>query len=160
MGGTTFRADLAAAVMAGEKTVTRRLCSDNPRSPWWRQECALKLGKDYAVQPGRGKPAIGRAVVRSVRREPLGHLDVAEARREGFASVAEFEATFAGINGAYDPTVEVWRVELQARGVCPVCVSEEDVDAVGRIAGHKQMLGYVRTDVDCGGGGQLPDGES
>lgn len=115
MGGIMFRPHLADKVMAGEKTVTRRLCSDNPRSPWWREACRLKVGKDYAVQPGRGKVAIGRAVVAGVRREPLGHLDDAEAQREGFASAAEFQAAFAAINGSYDPSVEVWRVELQAQ---------------------------------------------
>lgn len=31
-----FKPELAAKVMSGEKTVTRRLVSENPRSPWWR----------------------------------------------------------------------------------------------------------------------------
>ena len=42
------------------KTVTRRLVSDNPRSPWFEGGCSLKAGRDYAVCPGRGKNAIGR----------------------------------------------------------------------------------------------------
>lgn len=109
-----FRPHLAEKVMAGTKTVTRRLCSDNPRSPWWREACRLEPGRDYAIQPGRGKKAIGRKVVESTRRERLGHLDVAEAQREGFSTVADFEQAFAGINGSYDPDVEVWRVELRA----------------------------------------------
>lgn len=112
--GIMFRPELAAKVMDGTKTVTRRLVSDNPRSPWWRDQCALKPGKDYAVQPGRGAPAIGRAVVVSVSREPLGFVDHAEACREGFVSVAGFVAAFAGINGEYNPRAEVWRVELKA----------------------------------------------
>lgn len=116
MGGIMFRPELAAAVMAGEKTVTRRLCNDNPRSPWWREACRFQPGRDYAVQPGRGKTAIGRAVVVSVERQTLGHIDDAEARREGFPNREAFEATFAAINGSYDPTVEVWRVELRPAG--------------------------------------------
>jgi len=63
-----FRPELAAKVMAGEKTVTRRLCSDNPRSPWWWEDCSLRVGKDYAVCPGRGKHAIGRVRIVSVER--------------------------------------------------------------------------------------------
>lgn len=114
MGGIMFRPELAAKVMDGTKTVTRRLCSDNPRSPWWREACALKPGKDYAVQPGRGKPAIGRAVVVSIRREPLGRITEAEARREGFATLAEFVGTFGNINGGFDCDAEVWRIELKA----------------------------------------------
>lgn len=113
MGGIMFRPELAAKVMSGEKTVTRRLCSDNPRSPWWREECRLKVGRDYAVQPGRAKHAICRAVVVSVHRELLGHLDDLEARREGFSGANAFEAAFVAINGRYDPDVEVWRVELR-----------------------------------------------
>lgn len=42
-------------------------------------------------------------------------------------------------------------------GVCPVCVSEEDLDDDGRIAPHKQVLGLARTDVDCPGAGHLPE---
>ena len=116
MGGITFQPHLAEAVIAGRKTVTRRLCSDNPRSPWWRQECGLKVGRDYAVQPGRGKAAVGRAVVVSVERQRLGHIDHDEARREGFFSPGHFVATFISINGSYDTAAEVWRVELQALG--------------------------------------------
>jgi hypothetical protein len=114
MGGITFQPHLAEAVMAGTKTVTRRLCSDNRRSPWSREQCRLKVGRDYAVQPGRGKPAIGRAVVVSVNIGALGYLDDEEARREGSASADEFEATWRAINGRYDPDTLVWRVELKA----------------------------------------------
>lgn len=99
MGGLTFRPELATAVMAGSKTVTRRLCSDNPRSPWWRERCGLTPG---------------RALVVSVERKPLGVFDNAEVRREGFDGWAEFEAAWIAINGRYDEAVEVWRVELIA----------------------------------------------
>lgn len=110
----TFRPELAAAVMAGTKTVTRRLVSDNPRSPWWREACALKPGHAYAIQPGRGVKAIGRAEVLSVRRELLGAVDEADARREGFPDIASFVGAFAAINGWYNPVAEVWRIELKA----------------------------------------------
>lgn len=109
-----FRPHLADLVMAGEKTVTRRVCSDNPNSPWFRDRCALNVDQDYAIQPGRGKPAIGRAVVTSVQRQRLGHLSDEEARAEGFADSVEFEEVFAAINGVYDPDVEVWRIGLRA----------------------------------------------
>lgn len=107
-----FRPKLADDVMGGTKTVTRRIATDNPRAVWFRGGCKIKPGRDYAVTPGRSKHAIGRVVVTSTTLEPLGHLDDAEAQREGFTSAAEFEKGFAEINGSYDPTVEVWRVEL------------------------------------------------
>jgi hypothetical protein len=108
-----FRAELAAKAIAGEKTVTRRLCSENARSPWWHEKCGLRPGRSFAVQPGRSARAIGRAVVVSVRRERLGTLDDQEARREGFDDRAEFERAFGAINGAYDPAALVWRVEFE-----------------------------------------------
>jgi hypothetical protein len=116
-----FRPELAELVMTGEKTVTRRLVSENPRSPWYRERCALRVGETYAIQPGRGKPAIGRAVITAVTRERLGVIDEAEARREGFAGVLEFEAAFAGLNHGYDPDDEVWRIALR-----PVAHDQEE----------------------------------
>ena len=108
-----FRAEPAAKIMAGEKTVTRRLCTENPRSPWWRQGCALAPGQTFAVQPGRGQPAFARARATSVRREALGRLSDHEARREGFATAEAFELAFTAINGSYDPAALVWRVEFE-----------------------------------------------
>lgn len=109
-----FRPELAAAVMAGDKTVTRRLVSDNPRSPWYRGGCSLVVGRDYAVCPGRGTNAIGRVTVTAVSRGPLGHLTDLEAQREGFADGFAFQRAFEEINGGvYDRDAEVWRVAFQ-----------------------------------------------
>lgn len=107
-----FHRELAAKVLAGEKTVTRRLPKDNPRSPWWRGGCRYVPGKSSAVQPGRSKHSIGRVVVKSAELVELGHLDDAEARREGFTSAAEFEEAWKAMHGGYDPSAPVWRVEF------------------------------------------------
>jgi hypothetical protein len=88
--------------------------SENPRSPWWREQCALEPGRSFAVQAGRGRPAIGRARALSVQREPLGRLSQADARAEGFNSVEAFERAFTAINGVYDPAALVWRVHFEA----------------------------------------------
>ncbi len=108
-----FQPELARAVLDGRKTVTRRLVSDNPRSPWWRARCGLEAGEPFAVCPGRGKHAVGRGRVIRVSRVALGRLDEVEAGREGFASVAAFERAFAAINGVYDPDAVVWRIEFE-----------------------------------------------
>jgi hypothetical protein len=108
-----FQPELAREVLEGRKTVTRRLVSGNPRSPWWRERCLLGAGKPFAVCPGRGKQAVARACVVSAARVALGRLDEAEAGREGFASVAAFERAFAAINGGYDPDALVWRIEFE-----------------------------------------------
>lgn len=107
-----FRPELAEKVMAGDKTVTRRLASENPRSPWYQGRCAYRVGQRVAICPGRGQNRIGDATVIDVELMTLGHLTDEEARREGFVDAASFEAAFAGINGSYDPDVEVWRIAL------------------------------------------------
>jgi hypothetical protein len=109
-----FRPELAEAVMAGRKTVTRRLVSDNPRSPWWREKCAYRVGQSIAVCPGRGKDAIGRAAVVSVERMALGRLSNAEAQAEGFGGRGGFVMAWTAINGTYDPHALVWRIGLEA----------------------------------------------
>jgi len=108
-----FQPELARLVLEGRKTVTRRLANGNPRSPWWRERCALAAGDSFAVCPGRGKRAVGRARVLSVARVSLGRLDEAEAAREGFGSPREFERAFTGINVRYDPRAIVWRIEFE-----------------------------------------------
>jgi hypothetical protein len=102
--------------MSGEKTVTRRIASANPRSTWSAAGCKLRVGRDYAVCPGRGRKAIGRARVLGLTLIPLGRLTPDEARREGFDTVTAFEHAFTEINGGYDPHALVWRVELQPAG--------------------------------------------
>jgi hypothetical protein len=118
-----FQPELAEKVMRGEKTVTRRLVSDNPRSPWYRGGCSLKPGRDYAVCPGRGKNAIGRVRVKSVRLVALGRLSQEEARREGFASAVEFFSAWCAINGCYHAGEHVWRIEFE---VVPSTENQED----------------------------------
>lgn len=109
-----FRAELAAKVMSGEKTVTRRLVSDNPRSPWWREKCSYRVGQEIAVCPGRGKHQIGRARITSVQRMPLGVVDHREAQREGFTNWERFHVAWSVINGSYDAEAVVWRIGLEA----------------------------------------------
>jgi hypothetical protein len=119
-----FQPELAQAVMAGRKTVTRRLVSDNPRSPWWRRKCSLEVGQDYAVCPGRGKHAIGRVRIVRVSREPL-HLvqQPGEAEREGFPHFDAFYTAWSRINGDWDDMALVWRVEMEVSEilVCKAC---------------------------------------
>jgi hypothetical protein len=109
-----FQPELAELVAEGRKTVTRRLVSDNPRSPWFRGGCSLKEGRSYAVCPGRGEPAICRVRVVSVRREQAGGVarDLEEPRREGFRDLDDFMRTWERMHGEFDPGALVWRVEF------------------------------------------------
>jgi len=110
-----FKPELAEAVMARRKTVTRRKVSDNPRSPWWRDRCAYRVGQDVAICPGRGKHAIGRARIIDVRLDRLiGVREDGEAQREGFATWTGFMEAWRAINGRYSESELVWRIELEA----------------------------------------------
>lgn len=110
-----FKPELANAILAGRKTVTRRLVSDNPRSPWHPDRAPKLVGKRVAIQPGRGKQAIGSARVLAVSREPrfipvrISHV---EARREGCVGRTHFEVLWERLHG--DPTrpYDVWRLAL------------------------------------------------
>jgi hypothetical protein len=121
-----FEGELAKLVMRGEKVVTRRLCSENPRSPWYVAKCALTRGKVVKVNPGRGVSNIGAIEVLSVRKERLGDvfptdasgaaLQILEADREalleGFVDSADFVAAWRRINGEWNPDAMVWRIQF------------------------------------------------
>jgi hypothetical protein len=107
-----FQPELAAKVMTGEKTVTRRQMSDNPRSPWFRDQCRLVEGRTYAVCPGRGKHAIGRVSVTSVQMTLLHNIDGDEACLEGFATREDFVEAWKAINGSFLDDA-VWRIEFE-----------------------------------------------
>lgn len=117
-----FRPELVEKVLAGEKTVTRRpvkttvngigrATSQMPLN--LLAPCRYEAGKDYALQPGRGKKAVGRIRVLDVRREPLAEVDTADARREGFYGGPEFAAYWSRLYGSYDPTQLVDRIEFE-----------------------------------------------
>lgn len=78
-------------IQRGVKTQTRR----RPRGD---DPCRCKEGLSYAVQPGRGKHASCRVLVREVRLERLGDISFEDARREGFRTRDEFKAAWVVIN--------------------------------------------------------------
>lgn len=112
-----FSPDLAEKVVAGQKTVTRRpRTGSNPSGKpggWSDDPCRYKPGQSYAVQPGRGKKAIGRIRVLSVRPETMTQLDDDEARLEGFANTSEFVAKWLATYGKGSWLDIVWRIEFE-----------------------------------------------
>jgi len=107
-----FKPELVEKILAGEKTQTRRAISDNPRSPWWREECSLKVNRAYALCPGRGKNQVGKVVVTDVAQKFLGRMHYQDALAEGFGSVEEFRAYWERMHGSYDPNQIVWKVSF------------------------------------------------
>lgn len=86
-----FRPDMARAILDGRKTETRRPVSDNPNSPWWRGACAYEEGRDYALCPGRSKPAIARIrLTLPPWRQQVCDVTDDDARRESFETRDQF----------------------------------------------------------------------
>lgn len=110
-----FRRELANKIIAGEKTATRRLPKDNPRSPWYWKGCRYHVGRDFPIMAGFKQGALGRAIVDRVALERLGAVNSRDAKREGFASVQDFFEAFEQINGSFDPLAWVWVVEFHLR---------------------------------------------
>jgi hypothetical protein len=106
-----FREEMVAAIRRGDKTQTRRVANDNPNSPWYRGGCAYKMGRVYAICPGRAKSGIG---FMELKKEPtlekLGAIDEAGVRREGFASTKDFIAYWTNLHGEWDPSIRVWKI--------------------------------------------------
>jgi len=57
------------------------------------------VGRTYAVQPGRGKHALGRIRLRAIRREPAQDISEDDARAEGFASPEAFRKVWIEMYG-------------------------------------------------------------
>jgi hypothetical protein len=108
-----FREELADKIIAGEKTATRRLPKDNPRSPWWWKGCRYKVGRRFPVMCNFNEPARAYAIVTRVALERLGDMQPGQAKEEGTLSLHLFERLWAGINGEFDPEQWVWVVEFK-----------------------------------------------
>lgn len=101
-----FKPELVKRVNEGRKSQTRR-----PVRPG-EDECRYRPGKAYALQPGRGRKAVGRITVLEVRRESVGGISLRDAKREGFRTIDEFKAYWAELYGVFDDAVEVWVISF------------------------------------------------
>ena len=106
-------------VISGLKCQTRRPVKAGERfDPEVRAICKAsgrvmyQVGRSYAVQPGRGKPAVGRMLITNIRRETLESISESDAHCEGFSSKADFLTTWRAIHGARVSDVEVWVIEF------------------------------------------------
>ncbi len=111
-----FKDDLCQKVLDGTKTQTRRLvkigeykyvrlngevfevCDSNNRLKW-------HVGNSYAVQPGRGKKAVGRIGIIKIRIEPLNAITHDDAQAEG---VGRNLAAFANLWDSIHPKGKRW----------------------------------------------------
>lgn len=101
-----FSGGLHEQVLDGSKTVTRRpVRADQP--------CPYRVGRDYAVQPGRGKHSLGRIRVTHVCEQELGAITDLDVVLEGFPDFKAFWEKWESLYGAVDWSQPVWRIEFE-----------------------------------------------
>ncbi len=110
-------------VLGGTKTQTRRLVkandtavtdaeghivavANNGREKW-------RVGKTYAVQPGRHKPQVARIEITGLRRSRADQISAAEAHAEGVPTVQAFLDEWRSIHGAKQRQAEIWVLEFK-----------------------------------------------
>jgi hypothetical protein len=139
-----FKPELVTLILAGAKTQTRRMVRPDDCTPsawkaalgdWFPVEVAWKDGdsvqavigdgprlrygvnQTYAVQPGRGKHAVARILVTTIRYcERTGDISEDDARAEGFADADGFEETYARLNGAGALEQPCWALTFALMG--------------------------------------------
>jgi hypothetical protein len=92
-------------VLNGTKQQTRRIIKPNEIFQETQQRVVAgtrtvyQVGKDYAVQPNRGKKAVARILLTGIRCESVSVIDEQDAIAEGFASASEFITAWQRIHG-------------------------------------------------------------
>jgi hypothetical protein len=96
-------------VLTEDKWLTSRLCQFDERG--FLLPCRYKAGKTYAVQPGRGKAAVGRILIKKIEyREQAKTISEPEALAEGFDSVTAYYSAFEKAHGKAALLQPVWRI--------------------------------------------------
>lgn len=98
-----FAEPMLQAILDGRKTQTRRRSS------------RYRVGKDYALQAGRGRPGVPGARIRITekRRQRLGEITTTDAIAEGFEGRARFLDYWAALHGRVDPALWVYAYEFE-----------------------------------------------
>jgi hypothetical protein len=107
-----FRPELAKQVRMGKKTQTRQPVKATDTDQFGITKCRYVTGRSYSIQAGR-KSGYGRLTVLDVRRDRLGDITLADARREGFKTTDEFKDHWADMYGSFDPDTEVWVISFR-----------------------------------------------
>ena len=100
-----FQPELAALIINSRKTQTRRPVKRDLPSRY-------EVGKDYALQPGRGQKAIDRILVTAVEQQTLDQIDHQAALAEGFRSVEEFRDYWRALYKIPDGRPTPWETEV------------------------------------------------
>jgi hypothetical protein len=122
-----FKPELVTLIVAGEKTPTRREAKPGDtslgimfRDPEWRHQVRnggrlrWRVGQSYALQPGRGKHAVGRIAIAAIRYcSRASDISESDARTEGFATAEEFRAVYGRLNGVAALDQACWALTIR-----------------------------------------------
>jgi hypothetical protein len=72
-----------------------------------------RVGKNYAVQPGKGENAVSSIVIQEIKEGVLGQLDMEAVLAEGFNNREQFIETWKGVHGNYDPNQRIWILRFE-----------------------------------------------
>ena len=111
-----FKPDMVEEILSGKKTVTRRRLYD-----YKNRLVRYKVGRVYAVQPGRSQPHVAHILIWSIEYKPLGTLTDAEARDEGFYHETAFWQYWRRLYGDYDYNEEVAVISFSLADRCEKC---------------------------------------
>jgi hypothetical protein len=115
-----FKPELCALILEGKKTQTRRMCRDGEVligaggkgtrlvrdgdtgiGVYTTRGVRYGVAKSYALQPGRGKHAVDRITITTIRYcARAGDISEDDARAEGFENAAQFREVYGRLNGA------------------------------------------------------------
>ena len=120
-----FKPELVNLILAGKKTQTRRPLFYDIHGKVI--PCRYKVGKTYAVQPGRGKHQVARIEILEVRRESWGAISEPDAIAEGFTAgwadgiqrpaYWHFWEYVKGLYPTLDSTNECWVLRFRRTGI-------------------------------------------
>lgn len=111
------------ALLSGAKTATSRLAKPGESVEYARSGsiAAVKshgrdkyrVGKTYAVQPGRTQPAVARIKLLGIKGQRVSETSIAEAKQEGFESRKAFFAQWREIHGEDKLNADVWLLTFE-----------------------------------------------
>lgn len=110
-------------LLSGTKTATSRLAKAGESVEYARDGsiAAVKahgrdkyrIGKTYAVQPGRTQPAVARIKLLRIKGQRVSETSAEEARMEGFDSCEAFFAQWEEIHGEDKLNAQVWLLTFE-----------------------------------------------
>ena len=110
-------------LLSGRKTQTCRIAKPNETAVHASSGAIIavtvnehdkyRVGKTYAVQPARAKPAVARIGLTGIDRKQIRDITLAEAQAEGYSTREEFFEIWRTIHGDTHLDADVWVLRFE-----------------------------------------------